>query len=323
MRSVLIMLSNLLSIAFSLHRYAINSSSLTKTGGTALLKKAESVSVVAVTAVLLGVSLVLNLNTLFVFVPTHDLFEGDENSIRAYPSLNFNMLTTSTWFVVIFYVNLLLREVACSLAIFVVDLFLLRSVRENLRKKSQITGGNVKTNKKSKEKRATEEMVKKTMLFSLFPSMDKIQQLNVVRKFRENKSSKSASSKEFKITLMVALNGASSLLLRLPVIFVSLMLISLIRRQLVMITRERQQRFQRLDADEEFNDTIEFNYNVYNELAKIAYLVSILLKSLIYYTFDRNFARGIRRLLDWDKLKKIKNSTKTDGVVTPFEKTNL
>lgn len=307
------MLSNLLSIAFSLHRYAINSS-LTKTGGTALLKKAESVSVVAVTVVLLGVSLVLNLNTLFVFVPTRDLFEGDENSIRAYPSLNFNMLTTSTWFVVIFYVNLFLREVACSLAIFIVDLFLLRSVRENLRKKSQITGGNVKTNKKSKEKRATEEMVKKTMLFSLFPSMDKIQQLNVVRKFRENKSSKSTSSKEFKITLMVALNGASSLLLRLPGIFVSLMLISLIQRQLVLITRERQ----RLNADEEFNDTIEFNYNVYNEFGKIAYLVSILLKSLIYYTFDKNFARGIRRLLNWNKQKK-KKSTST-GAVTPFEK---
>lgn len=300
------MLSSTLSIAFSLQRYVMNTPRCSET-----LKKLESTSVLAVCTTLLTISIVLNLNTVFNFTPTVEVFEGEENSNRMYPNLNFKLFTKNIWFVCVFYFNLFINDILCASVIFATDLFLMCSVKENLRKKYQLTSDADLTAKKEKKKRAlikaSEEMVKKTMFFS-FLSIEKIQQLNLIKKFRENKSSMmKKSGAEFKITLMVVLNGALAILLRLPHLIISFMLVSLSRREEILFRTK-------FSEEEEFNDRVEFNYNFYNEFSKISYLASLIVKSLIFYTFDRNFQRGLRKLFTFKKKKKQEIDAKPPSV---------
>lgn len=299
------MLSSTLSITFSLHRYVMNTPTCSET-----LKKLESTSVLAISTTLLAISLILNINTVFNFAPTREVFEGDENSNRMYPNLNFKLFTKNIWFVCIFYFNLFVNDILCASVIFATDLFLMCSVKENMRKKYQLTSNADLNAKKEKKKRAAlvragEEMVKKTMFFS-FLSIEKIQQLNLIKKFRENKASMmKKSGAEFKITLMVVLNGALAILLRLPHLIISFMLISLSRREEILFSTKYSE-------EDEFNDRVEFNYTFYNEFAKISYLASLVVKSLIFYMFDLNFQRGLRKLFSFKKKKKPTIDVKTN-----------
>lgn len=285
LRSVLETLSNSMSIAFSLNRYIINTA-----GCSRFMKKTEAVSIKRVFAGLLLLCMVINLNTIFDFVPTEEHFEGEGNSDRFYPRLNVELFGKSILFICVFYFNLFVNDILCAGIIFVIDLFLIQSVKENLRRKYQLTAEPKRP--KRAQKNAAEEMVKKSMLFS-FLSMEKIQQLNLIRKYRENKTAMmKKSSKEFKITLMVVLNGVFTILLRLPQLIISFMLISLSKRQKIMMSRMR-----RLNVDDvALDELVEFNFNFFNEFSKLFYIVSLIFKSLIYYMFDKNFKRALAKL---------------------------